>query len=517
MEKQKFQSSQFKILWEIVLLLILAFPLILPLLKSGMFISDDGNWMVVRLSDFHKSLRDGQFPVRWAGRLNHEFGYPVFNFLYPGVLYLGEVIHLLGFNFITSIKILFGLSMLASLFFSYLWLKTKFGRFPALVGSIIYGYAPYHLFDLYKRGSLGEIVALAAVPLIFWAIEKRRSTILSLCIALLITVHNTVAFLFLPVAFLYSMIRGERKVKSLISFVLGVLLASFFWLPALYDRQFTKFDSIEISNWTEFFLNPQNFYLLGWGSVLIFILSVFMVVKKMSTKVIFFLCLFFMSVFFASSYSNFLWNNTFLPKLIQFPWRLLSLTIIASAFLGAYLIESIPGKLKILTGLILAGIFIYSSQLSLKNIQYEIKEEGYYSTNEDTTTVKNEYMPKWVKILPIDRPEKKAEIISGKGELTAFFQNSSKIILKGGTITPAVVKVNIVYFPGWQAKVNGAITPISYENPQGVITFSVPSGGHEIEIEWKETPIRLIADLISITTLLVLVVLRKKPFRHLTI
>ena len=57
---------------EILILILLIFPLIFPLLKTGMFISDDGNWMIIRLSDFHRSLRDGQFPVRWAGRLNYQ-------------------------------------------------------------------------------------------------------------------------------------------------------------------------------------------------------------------------------------------------------------------------------------------------------------------------------------------------------------------------------------------------------------------------------------------------------------
>mgnify|MGYP001558299250 FL=1 len=68
------------------LLLILTIPVILPLLHGGFFQSDDGEWMVIRFSAFHQALRDGQFPVRWLGRLNQEYGYPVANFLYPGFM-----------------------------------------------------------------------------------------------------------------------------------------------------------------------------------------------------------------------------------------------------------------------------------------------------------------------------------------------------------------------------------------------------------------------------------------------
>lgn len=70
-----------------------------PLMRSGFFITDDGEWMIIRLSAFYQSLADGQFPVRFLGRLNNSYGYPVSNFLYPGFLYLGSLLHILGASF----------------------------------------------------------------------------------------------------------------------------------------------------------------------------------------------------------------------------------------------------------------------------------------------------------------------------------------------------------------------------------------------------------------------------------
>ena len=64
--------------------------LLWPLFRHGFFITDDGDWMVIRLSAFYQSLADGQFPVRFLGRLYHNYGYPVSNFLYPGFLYVGS-------------------------------------------------------------------------------------------------------------------------------------------------------------------------------------------------------------------------------------------------------------------------------------------------------------------------------------------------------------------------------------------------------------------------------------------
>ena len=76
---QRIKSSY--LLW-LFLVGLLAIPALLPLFSQGMFVSDDGGWMIVRSSAFHEAFRDGQVPTRFLGRLNQEYGYPVAHFLY---------------------------------------------------------------------------------------------------------------------------------------------------------------------------------------------------------------------------------------------------------------------------------------------------------------------------------------------------------------------------------------------------------------------------------------------------
>lgn len=500
--EQKIKSrNQVKYFGQFLLLAILILPLIFPLFKSGMFVSDDGGWMIIRLSDFHRSLADGQFPVRWAGRLNYEYGYPVFNFLYPGVLYLGEIIHLFRFNFISSIKILFGLSIIFSTFFSFLWLKSIFKFLPAFVGSLIYVYAPYHIYDLYKRGSLGEMVALAIAPLIYWSIEKQNIFIGSLSVALIILSHNTLAFLFIPAVVLYALI-VKKNIKILfLTISIGFLLSAFFWIPAFFDQQYTIFGSIKVSNWQDFFLNKQTFFLLGWGSILVFLLSIIFNQKKIDKRVLLFQVVFLFSIILTLPLSNKIWESTFFPKLIQFPYRFFSLTILSTGFLGAFLVNKIPKRVSLIGGLLLIGIFAIFSLPLLKGVTYEVKEEGFYTTNEDTTTVKSEYMPKWVKNFPQERLEKKAELIEGTGIVDISFQSSRKIVLISNTEDHALIRINKVYFPGWYTKIDNKETPILYKDFNGIITIPVNSGNHKVELFWKETPLRLLSDIISLATL----------------
>src|SRR3990167_5400734 len=102
----------------IFLLVLFSIPVILPLFRQGFFQSDDGEWMVIRFSAFHQALRDGQFPVRFLGRLNQEYGYPVANFLYPGFMYLAEIPKIIGFGFVDSVKIILIFSLFGSAIFT---------------------------------------------------------------------------------------------------------------------------------------------------------------------------------------------------------------------------------------------------------------------------------------------------------------------------------------------------------------------------------------------------------------
>src|SRR3989338_2742945 len=160
------------VLFPAIAVVLLILPGILGLMNPGFFLTDDGNWMVIRFSAFYEALKNGQFPVRFLFRLNNGYGYPVADFLYPLFMYIGIPIHILGFNFVNTIKIILGLSLIFSSFFCFLWLKKKFDNFSSLVGSTLYLYFPYHLWDVYKRGSVGEVLALAIVPFIFWQIER---------------------------------------------------------------------------------------------------------------------------------------------------------------------------------------------------------------------------------------------------------------------------------------------------------------------------------------------------------
>jgi uncharacterized membrane protein YwzB len=505
----------------LLLAVVFSIPAVVGLLHSGFPLTDDGNWMVIRFSAFFQTLRVGEFPVRFLMRLNNGYGYPVSDFLYPLFMYLSVPIHLLGINFVNAIKTLLILCILASSLFTFLWLRKLFDNFSALVGAIFYTFFPYHLFDIYQRGSVGEVLALSILPFVLWQIERRSLLWVSVGLSFLIVSHNTLAvlfmFLILPY-FLQYIYMAKNKKKALrfyaMTLLLSLGLSSFFWLPALFDLQYTVFTKTQISDITNYF---TVFGLVGVAALFIIVATIaLMLSQKIQIKkhrlTFAMLILSIISIFLASPISSFIWK--FLPSsFVQFPFRFLSLTIPAVAFLTACIISIFSHKIKAALGMVILGLLIVSAIPYLFPKSYQDLPDSFYSTNQDTTTVKNEYMPKWVQQVPQTMPIAKVENINGKEAVNISKASPSKTVFTVFLTSQKIIQVNTIYFPGWYAFVNGKQTEIIYNNPMGLINLRLEKGLNNVEVIFKETPLRLFSDLISVISLgglFGLVLLRKK-------
>ncbi len=480
-------------LW-LFFIFLLTIPAILPLLHKGFFVSDDGEWMIIRLSAFFKTLHDGQIPVRFIGRLNHEYGYPVSNFLYPGFLYMGSLLHILGFGFVVVIKILFFLGLLSSSIFSYLWLRNFFSSATSVVGSMVYLYFPYHIFDAYVRGSLGEILALGILPLLLYSIEKKYTVLISLLYGLLIISHNTVALLATPLIVIYILL-GQKK--QLISMVLGLGVSAFFWVPALYEKQYVKFDATRVANWSDYFL--RNISLIGWISLLILVLGSMRLLykKEKNIKLIFFFILSCSSILFATPMAYPLWKFFPLGSYIQFPWRFLSLTMIGISFLASWLLSNMSKRRYIFTASIFLLVIIYDVYPLLASVQYVDRGDAFYSTNDSSTTVHDEYMPKWVSLAATNRPQSVYEI-KGEGMVTSASVTDKKMNFTVETANSLIFQVNKIYYPGWIVYVNDLLVKPDYSNPAGLMQVPLNRGNSRVFFSFTETPLRKTSNMVSV-------------------
>jgi len=498
-----------------------------PFFKKGYFESHDGEWMVIRFTAFHQTLASGQFPVRFVDRLNNNYGYPVLNFLYPLPFYLAEIPKLLGFGFVDSIKSIFILSSVFSVVAMFWALSIVFNKKASLTGAILYLFVPYRFVDLYVRGSFGENLAFLFIPLITGSIFKiakgKKIFIppLSISIACLILSHNVISILFLPFFIIFSLLVAPKaKLEIFKSFILGVLTAAFFWLPAIYDLKFVKLSQIKVSEIPDHLVTLFRIITPTWGygpspnrpdglSVQVGIVSAFILIsclilvltKRAKEKVVIFQVLVaLVSILLMTKISLPFWQMVPYADVIQFPWRLLAMIVFIQAFLAAYLINISKNKGLVSTLVIIAAVV--STITYTKPQNFVDRGDGYYSTNEDTTTVRDEYLPLWVKEKPPKRAERNFEL-HGKGEIEHVIPTFTDYRAYITTSEKIEVKFNKIFFPGWQVKINGQTTRIDYQNQSGLITFNLPKGTSEVIIKYGKTPIHLVSEIISLVAIFI--------------
>jgi hypothetical protein len=476
---------------------------LLPWLRPGLTVTDDADWMVIRLSAFYQNFREGQFPVRFLTRLNYGYGYPVSNFLYPGFLYLGSILHVLGLSFQNCIKVIIAGSVIGGAIALFAWLRRFFGSMASLLGAASFVFLPYLLYDIYKRGSVGEVLAIAVILAALYAIEAKAAWLLTPCIALLMISHNTLAAIFLPVLCAYILLKGYWRL--MFPLAVGVGISFFFWLPAFFERSYVLFNSVAVSDPSQYFSVGHSLVLSSLPFLLAGML-VGMLWKKERTKEWWFcVVLAVVSICFAIQLSSALWRSGPLITYVQFPYRFLSLLCIA----GPFMIASLAGNGKSYFRVFAACAFV--AVLALMSLVYQksqniVREEGFYTTNQGTTTVANEYMPIWAQTIPTMAAEKQIDVSKGNATIGDQRGSGSMIDFSVDAKEESVIEVHTMFYPGWGAMVNDKHTLISYDNPGGLIHIPVPAGKTHVYMAFRETVGRFLADITSLVCIVLYVV-----------
>lgn len=516
----------------------------MPYSHQGYFPTHDGEWAVVRMGDMFRSLRDGQFPVRYSGNLNFGYGYPLFNFAYPGPYYLGTIFHVFNIGFVDSVKLLFALSVIISAFTMYLASKALWkNTFAGAISAIFYIYFPYRIVDLYARGSIGESLSFMLFPLIIFCIakvldEKKGNNYFFIGVvsyAFLILTHNIMAVLFSPILFLFIIAKivfskkSKMLIRSSLFISLSYGLSAFFWLPALLEKKNILLSKIPIADRELYFVSLDQLLLPKWGYglpnhpdgfsyqigpayvVIIFILAFIVVLTLLKkrkkpheeAKIAFSLSvilLVFLLLLF--SFTATIWQVTPLLKEINYPWTLLGPIGFLISLLAGYV--CLQNKIMRYVVSVLAIIAILFALPHAKPAYFFDKGDDYYLTNDATTTSSQELMPLWVKDKPIQMNVKKVELLKGKGTIKedAFTSKRGKFELNLNS--ESLIRINKIYYPGWKVTVDGLSVPISYNNDRGLMEFKAGSGTHHVEASFGETQLRFLSNIISLVSFLIL-------------
>lgn len=511
--------------------------------------TQDGLVHLARMAAYFKTLRDGEFPVRWAGYLNYGYGMPLFNFIYQLPYFISSFLIFLGTSLVNSYKIVLTVSFLLSGIFAYLFAKELFGdRKKIWIFTLFYQFAPFRLVELLVRGDIGEIYTYTFLPLVCYGLlrlSKKQSlgniTLVSLATALLVLSHNSISLCFFAVACGFVFITTFNKKSLLYSFgslIFGLFLSMFYWLPALAEHKYTFGDLFMKSLYLQHFANIQLFFIpnffnspgLRIGGVpvqigLFHILAIFVALGILFTKKIqvqekkvflFAFLLILISFFFMQPISRIVWMHVSLLRQFQFPWRFVSVIVFATALLSVSFVDFFVEKIELMLLLVL----VVFSTISFWQPTYgwDKVNEKYYWNYPLTSTYYGETDVIWTQGEAKSFPKSPVAFAAGKGEISNFWRNSYEQTFIVDAKDASTVVSYTEYFPGWKVYVNNQQVPIQFqdENYRGQITFPVQKGKSTVKVIFGETLVRLFSDIVSLLSMisLLLIVLYKRIFRH---
>lgn len=550
----------------------------------SLYTSHDGETHTARIAQYYQAILDGQIPPRFAGSFYNGFGSPIFVYIYPLPYILGSIFHTMGFTFVNSFKVIMALGFIFSGIFSYLWLKELFlNKQASFLGALFYMYSPYRLQLIYVRGSISEHLAYVFLPLVLYSITRMTRNNSSKLFALstlgftgIFLSQNLVALLTLPIIALYSIYLAYSVksktfvVKTSMSFLWALAISSFTYIPAIFERQYTRFDEIFSlvydshfvtlkqlirSPWGYGFdlagtLNDQMSFQIGLAHILMLIIGTFLflailfnnlITKKnmpqfKSNHAVLFIAAYFsimLCVFLIleTTTTRFVWDNFKLLHFIDIPWRILGLVPLFVALITAFIASRLNAGL-IFLALSLAVLIANRNHIHInKALEYS---DEFFLNYRGSATQLSEFTP--ITRNNTSAPEfntanQPISLVNGWGEFSNISANSKNIKFSTSIISEqAQVRINKFYFPGVNVKIydNGS-SAINYmtsskgnvrlnrkEDTRGLIFIPLQKGSYDVLISFRETALRNVANLISVISILLLLLFLNRPKRIFT-
>lgn len=510
----------------IVIVSFFAFLAARHLFIPGFLPTHDGEYHLIRFYEFGKMLAGGHLFPRWAPGLNSGYGVPLFNFFYPLPNYVGSFFHFFGWSLADAFRLTLALGYILAVSASYVWLKRLYGVFPAVLGSIVGAFTPYWFVDIFVRGSVGEVLSLGFVFVALASIAYRKKTLLALAIAAMSISHNIIAMIFLPILFLSLWITDRSMLRSII---VGIILTSYFWAPALIEKEYVV--GLNTVNYKDHFPELAQLLIPSWGTGLsgssyaldemsfqigIIPLALFIISLVVLPRTIFAGAMA-IAFFLMLEFSVPVWEWVPFLKNIQYPWRLLSVVIVATPFLSAAIFSRFRRRVISFAVTAIAVVLSFSYT---KPVLYAPRSDAYYLSRREftdgTSSLGNGFSTVWM-AWQSQRPRSRTEIISGEGSITTKQDGSTTFESEVVSTSDVTVRTNVAYYPGWRVVMDGK-SLAAMPDTRGAISIAIPQGKHDVKVYFGETPIRFAANLVSLICLFWLfysTILKKRyAYRH---
>lgn len=525
------------------LLVIISILPIISIFRAGDYESGDFNIHVRRAMEFYSLLSQGNIMPTWAADLNATYGYPLFAFNYTLPYYIISLFHLLGFSFITSLKLFLASAFVLSGIFMYLFSRNNFkNSLAAFTASVFYIFNPYHLISAHFKITIGELLAFTLIPIVFYFLDKYLNytkiaflLLSGLFLGLLILSHIFIALSLIPIIIFYLIIKTRNLLKSItysISIItISLLVSAFQWAAPLIYKPYlltsaspNDFNLPYFPNISDLLYSPWRFgflfqgpsgeisFLLGYAQILILLMAILFylkdkVKKQYRSMAVLWITLTITIIFFITPYSIFIWK--LFPLITNVgSQRLLIAAAFCISLLAGYVILNINKK-WVIYGIVIFAIGTTILNWGQRRVIPTINDNILRQNLSLGTTWGDTHfyaIPKWVnpKQLWFSKiPDSHLEILDGEATVRNLNRTSINHRYLVNAKTPTILKENTLYFPGWNATINGK--PINIvPDKNGVISLSLPKGNYILTLHFEDLFPFYLSKVISLTSILLI-------------
>lgn len=236
--------------------------LLWPMLQRGYPITHSTHFNLNWAFQYQRQFFGGQFYPRWLEYSNFGYGNPTFAFYPPLCMVATLPFRALGLDMLGSLVASMGLAMAVLGLGLYLLLRQVLPWALALVLALLSMAGPYWLVDIYQRGAIGEVWAIAVSPWVFWASLQTICRLQALWpVAALALSYGLLALSHLPTLLVLTLIWlplpwvvggrdpfWPRVGRCYLGFGLGLGWTAFYLLSAFWDQRHVQVDFV---NFTE--------------------------------------------------------------------------------------------------------------------------------------------------------------------------------------------------------------------------------------------------------------------------
>lgn len=513
-----------------------------------------------RIEEFTLNLQQLQIPPRIATHFSFGLGYPMFNYYAPFSYWVTSGFDLVGFDIIASLKLSIVLAIITAFAGMFTLMKQYISYYGSLLSAVVYSVSPYIAVEIFVRGNMAELWFYAIFPWTLYLLKTntaKRLLLTSVVLSFLFTSHNILSLVSVPLVIFFGLLQ-EKKKHNLFSVVAGLLLSSYFLLPAIAELNLVHASNVAtITNYAEHFLclnqlwtGPWGFagsapgcdadgmsFMLGKANILLGLFGLFCCLyylnkKKLLKKsydVIFIAILMLGSVFFVTSASSTIWQLTeSISSMFQFPWRLVIFVLFSISFFSGFITTILPKKLVVIIIVILSiGVLYTNHEYFYGNT---ISNNEYNSRFLSEEYIKNEVAYKVAEYLPTSADynywrsfEENPELVDSNYILVdkpnqEFMELRNDDFYKqvSARAKDSKTTLNIHYAPYWKIRVNEQLViPKSFDKLGRPILTISDTYFDEITVTFQQTYMQQLANNLSLISLLSLTLYTVTQFKPL--